>query len=172
MMNRKIVNLLTRPGVLALPLALAACATTGTAVGELSGPGSQAQPVTLVWKSNASSPEQGSISGTLADGAHYSGRYFEVVKTIDEGVYGPAWVGWSPYWSDWGLAASYGYDWPRFAEIYTGRVIANLKSDQGNGRVRCRFTLQRPEEGLSGGGSGECQLSSGQSIQHVVLAAT
>ncbi len=172
MMNRAFGNQLLGIGVVALPLALAACATTGTAVGELEGPGAQEQAVTLIWKSEASTPEQGRISGTLANGAHYSGKYFEVVKTVDQSAYGPAWMGWRPYWSDWGLMTSYSYDWPRFLNLYTGRVIANLKSDDGTGRLRCRFTIQQPLQGLSGGGSGECQLSNGQIIQHVVLASS
>ena len=172
MMDRMIRNSLAGLAVLAVPLALSACATTGTAVGELKTPNGPQQAVTMVWRSDATSPDRGRIAGTLADGVHYSGKYFEVVKTVDEGVYGPAWDGWRTYWADWGTGTHYEYDWSRFVEVYTGRVIANLRSDDGKVRLRCRFTIQKPLEGLTGGGNGDCQLSNGESIKNVVLSAT
>jgi len=51
---------------IALVVACAACSTTGTAVGELEQPGSKREEaVTFVWKSDASDPDRGKISGTL-----------------------------------------------------------------------------------------------------------
>jgi hypothetical protein len=173
MMSRMIRNSLAGLGVLAaLPFALGACATTGTASGELKEPTGSQEPVTLSWKSDATDPDRGRIAGTLADGVHYSGKYFEVIKTVDEDVYGPAWDGWRPYWPGWGTPTNYEYGWRRFLEIYTGRVIANLRSDDGKVRLRCRFTIEKPLEGLKGGGSGDCQLSNGESIKNVDLSAS
>ena len=38
-----------------------------------------------------------------------------------------------------------------------------LLGNQG-GRMRCRFRLSEPEEGLQGGGLGSCQTGSGERI--------
>jgi len=165
-----------RVGVCAIPLVCAACSTTGTAVGELEQPASKGakEVVTLVWKSDASEPLRGTISGTLPDGSRYSGRYFEVVRTADADIYAPAWEGWPRYWSGWIVPGYAGpvrdLDWAGFVNIYTGRVIANLKSADPKQQMRCRFSIDRPREGLLGGGVGDCQLSNGERINHVVLA--
>lgn len=160
---------------LAAMLASTACSTTGTAVGKLDEPAGKKEAVTLVWKSDASDPDRGKISGTLPDGTHYSGKYFEVIKTAEADVYGPAWEGWRPYWSGWAYRGYTGpiaeLDWPAFVEIYTGRVIANLSSDDQQTRLRCRFSIDSPRAGLVGGGTGDCQLSDGQEIEHVVVAS-
>ena len=154
----------------------AACSTTGTAVGRLEEPTGNAESVTLVWKSDASAPDRGVISGTLPDGTHYSGRYYEVVKTAAANVYVDAWGGWPRYWSAWRAGWYPGLlhelDWPGFVDIYTGRVIANLKSDDAGSRLRCRFQIDDPLAGLSHGGHGECQLSNGESIDHVAVTSS
>jgi hypothetical protein len=163
-----------RLGLLAALAFSVACSSTGTAVGELETPQGEEHAVTLTWKSDALDPARGRISGTLPDGTHYSGRYFEVVKTAAADTYGPAWEGWSPYWPEWGAPWHDGsveeWDWPTFVEIYTGRVIANLQSDDHKQRLRCRFTITEPFDGLRGGGTGDCQLSNGESVVDVVLA--
>ncbi|HTV19822.1 MAG TPA: hypothetical protein VMG12_14150 [Polyangiaceae bacterium] len=160
---------------LAVSMFCSACSTTGTAVGRLEQPTGPGNAVTLVWKSDAANPDRGTISGTLPDGSHYAGRYFEVLKTADADIYGPAWVGWRPYWSGWRMGWYSGpvrdLDWPGFVTIYTGRVIANMKSDDDQGRLRCRFRLDDPRAGLVHGGHGECQLSNGQTIDHVIVAS-
>jgi hypothetical protein len=152
----------------------AACSTTGTAVGELKEPGGGQESVTLVWKSDASDPDRGRISGSLPDGTHFAGRYFEVIHTASTDTYAPAWDGWSPYWSEWAAPWSSehveAYDWPAFVRVYTGKVIANLSSDDHAKRLRCRFTIQDPRAGLVGGGSGDCQVSTGEEIAQVVVA--
>jgi hypothetical protein len=161
---------------LAVTLLCSACSTTGTAVGMLEQPTGKGDDVTLVWKSDAANPDRGTISGTLPDGTHYAGRYFEVLKTAQADVYGPAWVGWRPYWSGWRMGWYSGpvrdLDWPGFVTIYTGRVIANLKSDDDASRLRCRFHLDDARAGLAHGGHGECQLSSGQTIDNVIVASS
>jgi hypothetical protein len=152
------------------------CSTTGTAVGRLEQPGGNGNEVTFVWKSDAANPERGTISGTLPDGRHYSGRYFEVIKTATADVYGPAWVGWRPYWPGWRMGWYAGpiheLDWPAFVNIYTGKVIANMKSDDDATHLRCRFRIDDPRAGLVHGGRGDCQLSNGQTIDHVFVAPT
>ena len=151
-----------------------ACSTTGTAVGRLEQPAGKAEPVTFVWKSDAGTPDRGTISGTLPDGSHYSGRYFEVIKTADAELYSYAWDGWRPYWAGWRAGwhpvMVEPMDWPTFVNIYTGRVIANLKSDDTSTRLRCRFHADDPRSGLDHGAHGDCQLSNGEEIDHVVVA--
>lgn len=173
------VGKLARGALPALAIAAfcSACSTTGTAVGRLEQPEQPAgkgNAVTFVWRSDAANPERGTISGTLPDGSHYAGRYFEVVKTADADVYGPAWVGWRPYWPGWRMGWYSGpvrdLDWPGFVTIYTGKVIANMKSDDDASRLRCRFRIDDPRAGLVHGGHGDCQLSNGQTIDHVVVA--
>lgn len=150
------------------------CSSEGTAVGEMRDPSGREQLVTLTWKSDAIDPARGAIFGTLPDGTHYSGRYFEVVKTAPAELYGPVWEGWNPYWPEWRAPWYDGpvgeTDWPAFAEIYTGRVIANLSSDDGKQRLRCRFTVTEPFNGPRRGGQGDCELSNGERIENVVLA--
>lgn len=46
---------------------------------------------------------------------------------------------------------------------YSGRVIAFLTGDRGNS-MRCRMELKNPAEGMSGGGSGECEVSDDSEI--------
>ncbi len=151
------------------------CAGTGTATGELkSAAGKNEAAVSLEWKSMLFDPLHGEVSGTLPGGRHFSGQYFEVVKTAPVDVYGPAWLGWEPFWPDWAVPWHTGdlelREWPAFAEIYTGRVIANLHSDDNQQHLRCRFQITHPFDGLQGGGRGHCQLSDGESVEGVVLA--
>jgi hypothetical protein len=54
-------------------------------------------------------------------------------------------------------------DHTTFVRTYSGRVVATLFGDKGN-TMRCRFQLTNPEAGLSSGGVGECQVSSGGTI--------
>jgi hypothetical protein len=161
------------PGLALVSMSMA-CSTTGTAVGRLEEPGGKSQPATFVWKSDAAAPDRGTISGTLPDGSHYSGRYFEVLETAPADVYAPAWEGWSPYWSGWRMGWYRGpideLDWRGFVTIYTGRVIANLTSDDHATRLRCRFQLDDARAGLVHGGQGDCQLSNGGIIDHVLVA--
>jgi len=46
---------------------------------------------------------------------------------------------------------------------YSGRVIAWLEGNRGH-NMRCRMELKLPAEGMSGGGSGECQASEGSQV--------
>jgi hypothetical protein len=70
-------------------------------------------------------------------------------------------MGWRRGWPDW-------HGWPAFptvgyATVYSGRAVANLEGTHGE-RMRCRFFLNHPDQGMIAGGQGECELSSGQRI--------
>jgi hypothetical protein len=142
---------------LALGVVMAAgCATTGTGYGSSS---SGADRMTFSWKSldNVS----GSMTATAADGQTYTGQFFEITSDTQAQNLAPLWVGWGRGWRSSGWA-----DWdqgPEFVTHYSGRVVANL-SAAGGAHVRCRFQLAYPSAGMSGGGSGECQLPDGKSI--------
>ncbi len=57
-----------------------------------------------------------------------------------------------------------GFDAVQFTTMYSGKVIATLTSPSGP-PMRCRLHMMRPEQGMAGGGAGECQISGGPTIQ-------
>jgi hypothetical protein len=135
----------------------AGCATMGTGSGSTA---SGTHPVIFNWKS--SDDISGSIKATLAAGKTYTGKYFQVTRDTDVSDLGPLWAGWGPGWRRGGW---YGWDpGPQFITQYSGRVVANLTTS-GGGHMRCRFQLVHPDEGMAGGGSGECQLPDGRRIE-------
>ena len=75
----------------------------------------------------------------------------------------PMWSGWRHGWGDWDT-------FPAFTTVYSGRVMANMQSGDGQ-RMRCRFYLNDPVEGMEGGGQGQCQLADGHSVDAVFLRA-
>jgi hypothetical protein len=162
------------PALFLAGLGLAGCTTTGEVVGQLQEPNAKQEPVVLRWKSAVDNPLSGSISGTLPNDVHYTGKYFEVVQTTPVDIYAPLWDGWSPYWSAWPAPGYEGLDEldaQGFMKVYTGKVVANLKSDDASQKLRCRFTLDSPRSGLAGGGTGDCQLSNGERISHAKLVS-
>jgi len=168
------VSRLAMLGNLFLFLPSAACSTSGTAVGDVKEPWGKLEPVKLVWKSDPTDLQTGVISGALPDGTEYSGRCFEVIDTASGADYAVLWEGWPEHWGEWpedGPVVEIS-DWPTFVKIYTGRVIASLESSDGTKRLRCRFHLDKPREGLVGGGTGECQASNGETVGHVVLTSS
>jgi hypothetical protein len=73
----------------------------------------------------------------------------------------PLWDGWYSGWRGagfWGAAPS-----TDFITHYSGRVVANLATSNAT-HMRCKFQLVHPSEGMSGGGSGQCQLPDGKTI--------
>jgi hypothetical protein len=46
---------------------------------------------------------------------------------------------------------------------YCGKMVANLASSDGK-HMRCKFQLMDPQDGMSGGGQGQCQLPRGKTI--------
>src|SRR5258708_2470608 len=138
--------------ILGLPLlaALAAgCATAGVGSGAtVSGD----NPVNFTW--NSAVGTSGTMNATLPDGSSYNGPFFEITDETSVDSIGPLWYGWhagwrgAPYWDD---SAT-----PDFITHYSGRVVANLAAPDGE-HMRCSFELVHPRNGMSGGGSGQCQ---------------
>lgn len=138
---------------LASALVLAACQTAGTGSGTVRG---TRKPVAFTWESTDS--VSGNITATFGDGEVYTGTYFQITRETRVDRLDPLWVGWrqTRYRSGWRYWDR-GFD-REFIKEYSGRVLANLRSDDGD-HMRCRFTLISPSRGMAGGGEGRCQLS-------------
>jgi hypothetical protein len=161
-MNRR--SDMTHPIVkLGLPLLATlavGCTTMGTGVGSTA---TGTNPVNFSWKSSDDSVS-GTMDATLSDGKTYSGQFFQITKNTTVDSIGPLWSGWR---SGWGRRGGWG-NWdafpsPDFITQYSGRVVANLGAASGE-HMRCRFQLARPSDGMAGGGSGECQMPDGKTI--------
>jgi hypothetical protein len=160
--NTKVYTILT----IVFTCMLTSCVSTGMLNGRLSVPGQPAAPVTFNFKSDRSG-EGGKLSAMLPDGEFFSGRYLQITSTINENAVAPMFQPWDPYWNSWGPFGSPWYGdgtYSAFRTNYSGKVIATLFGDKGS-TMRCRFRLSDPPSGLSGGGTGECQLSTGGTIQ-------
>jgi hypothetical protein len=147
--------------VLAIVLSAAAgCTTTGMGYGNIAGDGEK--PVTFRW--HGTDPVSGTMSATLPDGVSYSGPYFQITQQTSQQMLGPLWDGWGYGWGEWGWPYYWG-DPPadEFVTRYSGKVVANLTAKDGS-RVRCRFRLAYPAQGMAGGGQGQCQLKDGKTI--------
>lgn len=113
--------------------------------------------------------DNGTLTAILPTGERYSGRFLQVTADTDAEALDPYWGGWDVGWDGWGpWTDDYGpyiagADVPTFIRNYSGKVIATLLGDRG-GRMRCRFRLAEPEQGMSGGGVGECQSGAGERI--------
>ena len=131
------------------------CTTTGTGYGSTTA---GTDPVTFSWKS--SDGVSGSMTA-ISNGHTYTGQYFQITSDTTVDNLAPLWVGWGPRrrmggWYDWDAG-------PEFVTHYSGRVVANLATDNG-AHLRCRFQLVHPSDGMAGGGHGECQMPDGQRI--------
>jgi len=142
-------------------VALAACETQSAGTGSGNVRGTQ-KPVAFTWQSDDSN--SGDITATFGSGRLFTGSYFQITRETRVERLDPLWDGWGrPYrrgsWRYWDSTAD-----TEFVKTYTGRVVANLHSDDGE-YMRCRFNLISPQRGMSGGGEGRCQLSeSGREI--------
>jgi hypothetical protein len=149
--------------ILALPLLgvlAAGCTTMGTGTGSTP---SGANPVTFNWQSSDSSLS-GNMNATLSDGKTFSGQFFQITKNTSVDSVGPLWYGWHSGWH--GRGAWAGWDaapTPDFITQYSGRVVANLAAPTGD-HMRCKFQLAHPSNGMSGGGTGQCQMPDGKTI--------
>jgi len=143
---------------------LAGCTTTGMGRGELTAMGKSDEPVLFQWKST-----NGGLSGTMIaslPGATYTGRFFQITSQTKRESLAPMWDGWNEGWYDWPYEDEPfpdTYDATRFTTYYSGKVVASLETGGGR-RMRCRFHLVDPRNGMAGGGQGECQLSGGRII--------
>ena len=137
--------------------ALTACQTAGTGSGNVRG---TRKPVAFTWESRDS--VSGDITATFGNGEVFKGSYFQITRDTRVDRLDPLWDGWGrPY------ARSHWRYWDReeeraFIKEYSGRVLANLRSAEGD-HMRCRFTLISPSRGMAGGGEGRCQLSESRS---------
>lgn len=141
---------------------ISGCTTTGAGEGYVKKDGLE-PPVALSWKS-----EDGGLDGTMTavmpDGELYKGKFYEITSRTVINVSDPFWDGWAPGWDDWTWDGYSDWTWgdypvQDFVTNYSGKVVANLKDPNNGMRMRCRFTLEQPDAGMSGGGSGECQTS-------------
>jgi hypothetical protein len=143
--------------------ALAACTTTGIIGADIVSNGRAVQPVLISWKSTDGSID-GSMTATLPDST-YQGRFLQITRQSDANAMDPMWAGWQVGWPDWGFGGMpTGYDFMQFTTIYSGKVIANLRNAGGD-LMRCRFQVAQPDRGMAGGGTGECQLADGRTMQ-------
>ena len=153
---------------LAAALLLSGCVASGPIKGRYTAPGAGPTPVTLHYRS-ARFNQNGTMSVTLPDGEAFSGRYLQVTSDTSGEALDPYWDNWGVGWEGWGaFSDDYGpwipgADVPTFVRNYSGKVIATLLGDRGS-RMRCRFRLAEPNQGMSSGGVGECEVSGGGKI--------
>lgn len=136
--------------------AIAGCTTMGTGMGSVRGGDTRA---TFQWQST--DDRTGTMNASLSTGDQYNGQFFQVTRDTRIDTLGPLWAGWGPGWRGWrywGPAPD-----TAFITHYSGRVVANL-ANAGGDRMRCHFQLMHPDRGMAGGGEGQCQLPSGQTI--------
>ena len=148
---------LQHPGrAICAAITLSACTTMGTARSVSGG-----EPVTFSWKAPmAASAHDVRVAYRRAD---LLVRLSESRSRRQPGRRYPV-GGWDrrlERLSGWGPFPEFG-----FATVYSGRVMANLTAADGQ-RMRCRFELTRPADGMAGGGQGQCQLQSGRSVDAV-----
>jgi hypothetical protein len=142
-------------------IALGACTSMGGGSG-YAAPGNEA--VTFSWKSDDGSGASGRMSATLADGTIFSGDYLEITRQAASPEIEPEWNRWDRGVSDLTTEE----EMPAFggSTLYSGRVLANLRSGDGQS-MRCRFHLNVPTQGMAGGGQGKCDLKDGGSVDAV-----
>jgi hypothetical protein len=141
-------------------LTMLACTTMGSGSGSLS-PGNT--PVAFTWTSKDGG-NTGTMSATLGKGAPFNGPFLQVTSTARNDAYEPMWRGWRRGWSDWGYWGPFPDG--AFSTLYSGKVVANLQGPDTQ-QLRCRFHLNEPVAGMSGGGQGECQFNGGRTVEAV-----
>src|ERR1700752_1637431 len=144
---------------------LAGCTTMGIGTGQSANGNIGA---TVNWTETDGT--HGTMVASLGNGQVFQGQFFQVTQQSTVTDYAPLWNGWGPGWGwgrGWGGRA-WGGGWggwgawgPENETIthYTGPGLANLQGP--GGFMRCNFTLASPSSGMSGGGSGQCQLPAG-----------
>lgn len=147
-------------GGLIMLVMLGGCSTTGVVPGRYTAAGTPPTPVTFQYHTQPVGTG-GTITVTLPTGESFSGKYVQITSTTTADMLPPAFWddGW-PAWGPFGYPWYDGADYPTFVRNYSGKVVATLFGNRGN-TMRCRFNLSVPEEGMRGGGVGECQVSNG-----------
>jgi hypothetical protein len=136
--------------------AIAACTTMGTGSGNARNSDLHAN---FAWKS--SDDRTGTLTATLSNGETFSGPFFQVTHDTRVETLAPLWYGWAGPWHGWRYWGP--YPDTAFVTHYSGRVVANLADTAGD-HMRCHFSLMHPQQGMAGGGQGEGQMPSGQTI--------
>jgi hypothetical protein len=156
---------------LVLAVILLGCRQQGTGGGDLmsapqptSGAEQTLGHVNFTWKTKKGDPANGKISATMSDGRVFQGTFVQVTSTSETTDFSPYWNAWTN--PTWGVPGPW-YGGPAttgaFVTYYSGRVLAHLTEPSGT-KMRCTFSLKRPEDGLAGGATGDCQLSTGESV--------
>ena len=153
---------------------LAACVHDGTGQGVLQEPAAPGQTtpppptetVSFVWQSDESG-NQGSIAAALPDGRDFQGTFVQITSSGWEEYYLPYWTAWTgPTWANndpWYTGGQM-----QFVTHYSGQALANLTAYDGT-HMRCTFKLIEPSSGMAGGGVGNCQLSTHETVFDAVL---
>ena len=95
------------------------------------------------------------MSITLPDGESFNGPYAQVGSAA---AAAPAFdIDFSAV--DWGQSAD---QWT-FDQAETNKVVALLQGSRGR-KIRCRFTLLYAAGGMRDGGTGECQVTTGEKM--------
>jgi hypothetical protein len=147
-------------GSMVAVLLLIGCTTTGFVTGSYTAPGTSPTPVTFRYQTQPVGTG-GTMTVTLPRGESFSGKYVQITSTTTADTLPPAF--WDDGWPVWGPFDYPWYDGPgytTFVRNYSGKVVATLFGDRGD-TMRCRFKLSVPEEGMRGGGVGDCQVSNG-----------
>lgn len=151
------------------------CVTHGRFRGEIPGRSANTtaaaapkQPVAFVWNSTEQDSLEGEIATTLPSGEAFTGKYRQIVGediVMGEG-FNEAWFrGWTRYGSFVDPWHRYPSDQDDEYVLYNeGKVLALLRGNRGT-KIRCRFTLDDPAEGMAGGTRGLCQASDGTMIE-------
>jgi hypothetical protein len=108
----------------------------------------------------------GEMQAWLPRGKVYSGQFAQLRAQLDTNTEGTYFIAWSyPKWADdpW-----YGKLPAAYTGVNTAKVMARLESPE-HSLLRCKFELRRPDAGLAGGASGQCQIAEDQSIIDVEL---
>jgi hypothetical protein len=144
------------PALLGMIGAIAACTTMGTGFGDSRNGDIHAA---FAWKST--DDRTGTLTANLSNGDIFSGPFFQVTRDTRVETLDPLWYGWRDTWRGWRYWGP--YPDTAFVTHYSGRVVANLQDGAGE-HMRCHFHLMHPQHGMAGGGEGQCQLSTGRTI--------
>lgn len=159
---KKFVAVLPSSLVFGLFLAaiLVGCKSTGSGSGE-----SRSGDVKVNFTWQQSEAASGTLAATVTDPSGqqetYQGKFYQITQNSRIETIGGLWDPWYPRWGGWAYWGPEPED--SFIEHYTGHVVANLSGPDGK-RMRCQFQLLRADEGMKGGGQGQCQLPSGKTI--------
>jgi hypothetical protein len=153
--------------------ALISCSHEGVGSGVLEKPAASAggeDPAGIVefsWRSGAD-PSAGHIEAVTSDGRKFDGSFIQPKGASWVSSYDAYWDAWTNV--GWGVPSPW-YVGPQdaFITTYSGKALAHLIATDGT-RMRCVFILREPSSGLTGGGQGDCQMSTKEQVFGAKLA--